>query len=84
VVFYYELRSKYNNPIASMATAIPQWKTHNTSQKHGTIPWPPQHMKSNPPSATTSPRKSLQPKDKIKTQDEALMKIWDGSSSLSS
>jgi hypothetical protein len=53
---------EYNNPMASMATAIHQWKTHNTSQKPGIMPWPPQQMRSNPPSATTSPSKSLQPK----------------------
>jgi hypothetical protein len=57
------------------------------STEFGAVPqifFPPQQMRSNPPSATTSPRKSLQPKTEIKTQDEAPMKIQDGSSSLSS
>jgi hypothetical protein len=48
------------------------------------MPWTPQNMRSNPPSATTSPRKSLQPKTEKKNEDEASMKILDGSSSLSS
>jgi hypothetical protein len=78
------MKIEYNNPMVVMAAAIPQWKTHNTSQKPGIMPWPPQQMRSNPPSATTSPSKSLQPKTEIKTQDEAPMKIQDGSSSLSS
>ena len=51
-----------------MVVAIPQWKTHNTSQKLGVMPLPPQQMRSNPPSATTSPNKSLQPKIENKTK----------------
>jgi hypothetical protein len=61
-----------------MEVAIHQWKTHNTSQKPGIMSWPPQQMRSNPPSATTSPRRSLQPKIENKPQDEAPMEILDG------
>ena len=67
-----------------MAAAIPQWKTHNTSQKPGIMLWPPQQMRSNPPSNTSSPSRSLQTKNEIKTHDEAPMKVQDASSSLSS
>jgi len=67
-----------------MEVAIKQLKTHNTSQIHGIMLWSPQHMRSNPPSSTTSSSRSLQTKNEIKTQDEAPMKIQDGSSSFSS
>jgi hypothetical protein len=58
-----------------MAAVIPKWKTHNPSQNLGFMPWPPRQMRSNPPRATTSPIKLLQPKTEIKTQDEVPMKI---------
>jgi hypothetical protein len=66
VVFYYELRYEYNNLVVVMAVAILQWKTHNTIQNHGIMLWPPQSVRSNPLSATTSSRKSIQPKTKNK------------------
>jgi hypothetical protein len=56
------MKIEYNNPMVVMAAAIHQWKTHNTSQKPGIMSWPPQHMRSNPPSATTSPRNHYNPK----------------------
>jgi hypothetical protein len=67
-----------------MEVAINKMKTHNTSQIHGIMLRSPQKMRSNPPSSTTSSRRSLQTKNEIKTQDEAPMKIQDGSSSFSS
>jgi hypothetical protein len=40
---------------------------HTTrAQKPEIMSWPPQHMRSNSPSATTSPSRSLQPKTKNK------------------
>jgi hypothetical protein len=67
-----------------MEVAINKMKTHNTSQIHGIMLRSPQQMRSNPPSSTTSSSRSLQTKNEIKTQDEAPMKIQDGSSSFSS
>jgi len=60
------METEYNNSMDAMETAIHQWKTHNTIQKSRIMSWPPQQMRSNPPSDKTSPSKSLQPKTENK------------------